>query len=607
MLSQMRQGPFIKTVLWVVVVAFVATMVFVWGADLQGVGCSGQAPQGQQWAGKVGSHGLSLVEYDRRLRQAVSQLAQGREPGQVISEDERLRVADQVFEQMVNEQLFTMEVERLKLMPSDAEVGDILQYDPPEILLQQFRDAQGNFDRNAYELALNNPNVDWTPFEEYVRANLPAERLQQMLVSSVHVGEGDVRLEYERRFRKMTVLYAGQTWREVKLAGDTPTDEVLRAYFEAHPEDFKVDERYRIEAVRLSRDPSPADEAYVRGRMEALRQEIIAGGKTFAQMAKEWSQDLANSELGGDLGWFGKGRMDPAFEAAAFALAAGQVSQPVRSSFGYHLIQVDDKRKEAGADEVSARHILLRVEASYATLDSLNSLADSLYAKAEASGSLAGAARALGLEAISPPPFSKRESIAGLGFNSAVKAKVEHMEAGQISKAFQARDADYLVQLVEILPAGNADFAGKREEVLRAWREAEQRSAARQKAAALKSAIDSGRSLREAATALGMTPVQSEPFTRRDYVPGVGREGAFQIAAFLLNPGQVSGVIEAQEGAFVLQVLEKPESDKGSWLTESKRIRERLLGAAQQRYFASWMAALKERFPVEDYRDRYYN
>jgi len=607
MLSQMRQGPFIKTVLWVVVVAFVATMIFVWGADLQGVGCSKNAPQGQQWVGKVGHKGLSLADYDRRLRQAVSQLAQGREAGQVISEDERLRVADQVFEQMVNEQLFEMEVARLKLTPSDQEVGDVLQYDPPEILVQQFRDAQGNFDRNAYELALNNPSVDWTPFEQYVRANLPAERLQQMLVSSVHIGEGDVRLEFERRYRKMTVLYAGQAWREVKLDNDTPTDEVLRAWFEAHKADFKVDERYRIDAVRLSRDPSAADEAFVRSRMESLRQEIVAGGKPFAQMAKEWSQDLANAELGGDLGWFGKGRMDPAFEAAAFALAEGQISQAVRSSFGFHLIQVDGKRKQAGADEISARHILLRVEPSYATLDSLSGLADSLYAKAEASGSLAGAARALGLSPISPPPFSKRESIAGLGFNSAVKAKVEHMQAGQISKSFQARDADYLVQLVEILPAGTPDFTGKRDEVLRAWREAQQRAIAHQKATALKTATDAGRGLREAATALGMTAVQSEPFSRRDYVPGVGREGAFQIAAFLLNPGQLSGVVEAQEGAYVLQVLEKPASNKDNWTEESKRIRERLLSAAQQRYFTSWMTALKERFPVEDYRDRFYN
>ena len=607
MLSQMRQGQFIKTILWIVVVTFVATMVFVWGADLQGAGCGTQAPQGQQWVGKVGHQGLSLPEYDRRLRQAISQLAQGREPGQVISEDERLRVADQVFEQMVSEQLFQMEIERLDLKPSEEEIGDALVSDPPEILVQQFRDQNGNFDRSAYNLALKNPSIDWKPFEDYVRASLPAERLQQMLMSAVHVGEGDVRHEYERRYRKMTVLYAGQAWREVKLETETPTDEVLRAYFEQNKDKFKADERYRIEAVRLSRAPSPADETYVRSRLEALRQEIVAGGKPFAQMAKEWSQDLANAELGGDLGWFGRGRMDPSFEAAAFALAEGQVSPPVRSAFGYHLIQVDGKRREAGAEEVSARHILLRVEPSYATLDSLNALSDSLYAKATASKSLAGAARGLGLAVISPPPFGKRESITGLGFNSAVKAKVERMEAGQISKAFQARDADYLVQVLEVLPAGSGDFAGQREAILRAWREDQQRQIARQKVTALKSAIDSGRSLRDAATQLGLTVVQSEPFSRRDYVPGVGREGAFQITAFLLNPGQVSGVIEAQEGAYILQVLDKPESSKEDWLTESPRIRERLLGAAQQRYFVSWMESLKQRFPVEDYRDRFYN
>jgi len=607
MLSQMRQGQFIKTILWIVVVTFIATMIFVWGADLQGAGCGNRAPQGQQWAGKVGDRGLSLAEYDRRLRQAVSQLAQGREPGQVISEDERLRVADQVFEQMVSELLFQMEIERLGLKPSDEEIGDVLVSDPPEILVQQFRDQNGNFDRNAYKLALQNPSIDWKPFEDYVRASLPAERLQQMLMSAVHVGEGDVRQEYERRFRKLTVLYAGQAWREVKLDTETPTDEVLRAHFEQHQDKFKLEERYRIEAVRISRAPSAADEAYVRGRLEALRQEIVGGGRPFEQMAKEWSQDLANAELGGDLGWFGRGRMDPAFETAAFALTEGAVSQPVRSSFGYHLIKVDGKRRETGAEEVSARHILLRVEPSYATLDSLNALSDSLYTKAEAGKSLGAAARALGLAVVSPPPFGKRESIAGLGFNSAVKAKVERLKAGQISRAFQARDADYLVQLLELLPAGVGDFAGRREEVLRVWREDRQRQVARQQATALKTAIDSGRSLRDAAAQLGLAAVQSEPFSRRDYVPGVGREGAFQIAASLLNPGQVSGVIEAQEGAYVLQVLEKPASDKQNLATETPRIRERLLSAAQQRYFMSWMEGLKKRFPVEDYRDRYYN
>ena len=77
------------------------------------------------------------------------------------------------------------------------------------------------------------------------------------------------------------------------------------------------------------------------------------------------------------------------------------------------------------------------------------------------------------------------------------------MKAGQISKAFQARDADYMVQLVEALPAGTPDFASKRDEVLRAWRETQQRASARQKATALQAAIAGGRGLREAARRAG--------------------------------------------------------------------------------------------------------
>ena len=606
MLSQMRQGQFIKTVLWVVVVTFVATMIFVWGADLQGSGCGTRAPQGEQWAGMVGKQPISLAEYDRRLREAISQMAQGREPGQVISEDERLRVSDQIFQQMVNEALFKQEVDRMGLEPSDQEIGDVLQYDPPDFLKQQFRDEQGNFNQDAYQLALNNPNVDWKPLEAFVRSSLPAERLQQMLMSSVHVGEGEVRQEYERRFRKMTVRYAGQTWRDVVLENENPGDETLRAYFQSHLDDYQLDERYRIDAVRFSRDPSPEDDAYVKDRMDFLRQQILQGGKTFDQMAKEWSQDLSNADKGGNLGWFGKGVMDPAFEQAAFALKEGEVSQPVRTRFGYHLIKLDGKRDEAGQEEVSARHILLRVEPSFATQDSLTTLADSLYAQATRDGSLATAAASLGVEGLSPPPFTQRQSIEGIGFNSSVKSRVERMKPGEITKSFAARDADYLVQLMEVLPAGPSDFDTERDKVTRDWRESQQRAVARQKAAALRAAIDAGASLDAAAKELGLEAVETDPFARRDYIPGVGRQGAFQDAAFIMNPGETSGVVETQEGAYVFTLLTKPESDKTSFPTERDKIRERLLSSAQQRFFESWMTELKKRFPVKDYRDQYY-
>ncbi len=606
MLSQMREGRFIKTVLWIVVVAFVATMVFVWGADLQGMDCSGTAPQGEQWVGKVGKVGISLRDYDNRYRNGRSQLSQNRQPGQVLTADELLRLQDQVFEQMVNETLFQLEVDRLGLTPSEAEIGDVLQFDPPELLMQQFRNEEGVFDRNAYELALNNPNVDWTPFEEYVRSSLPSTRLQQMLISSIHIGEGEIRAEFERRFRKVTVGYAGKAWRDIELEGEDPDDETLRAYLAENAADYEQEERFRMTAVKLSRDPSPADEEYIRGRLDFLRTEI-EGGKAFEQMAKEWSQDLSNAEQGGDLGWFGLGRMDPAFEEAAFALSEGEVSQPVRSSFGYHLIKVDSRRTQDELDEVSARHILLRVEPSYATLDSIQAEADSLTNRTDEGLNLADAAAALGLEALRPAPFSVRESIEGLGYNNAIKARVSRMEVGEVTRRFSARDADYLIQLDEKIPVGPGDFESQREALLAAWREDQQRAAALEQGKALHAAVQSGRSLADVAEAQEVEYKISEPFGRRDYIPGIGPEGSFQRAAFILNQGEMSGVIEAQQGAYVMEVIAKPESDKALYNSEHDGIRDRLLSTAQQRYFTSWMAQLKERFPVEDFREEFYN
>lgn len=607
MLSQMREGQFIKTVLWIVVVAFVATMVFVWGADLEGLDCSGErAPQGQRWIGKVGDRSLSIREFDQRYRQTRSQAAQNRRPGQVITEDEDLRLMDQVFDQMVNEALFTAEVERLGLLPSEEEIADVLMYDPPEMLRRQFTNENGEFNRAAYNMALNNPNIDWAPFEEWVRLNLPFERLQQIVAASVHVGEGDLRQEFERRFAKAQVLYAGQSWRDVELPQEDPGEEALRAHYEAHLDRYERGESWRISVVTLSREPSPEDVAYVRRRMENIRGQIAAG-TPFADMARDYSQDMSNAEQGGDLGWFGRGRMVPEFEEAAFALDVGEVSEPVHTQFGLHLIKKEGEREEGGATEINARHILLLVEPSYATLDSVASLADTLQSRAEALGDLTAAAASLGLEAQEPPPFTESESIEGLGYNSAIKARVQRMEPGDVSRRFSGREADYIVQLLETIPAGPQDFAAVRDRVLADWQQAEKKRRAREAAQALRDRYDRGDvSLREAAAELGLAPQETGLFTRSEYLPGVGSGGAFHTVAFLLNPGQVSQVVETPQGAYVLEVLDRQMADTGLYPGERDKMLSRLQNNAQQIWFEHWLESLKERVRVQDWRDRFY-
>jgi peptidyl-prolyl cis-trans isomerase D len=606
MLSQMREGRFIRTVLWVTAVAFIISMIFVWGADYQGTGCDNKAPQGQQWIGKVGDVGLSLREFDQRYRQGISQLAQGRQAGQVIGEDERLRLFDQIFDQMVNETLFRIEVERLGLMPTDDEVAEVLQFNPPDVLKQQFVDEEGNFDRSAYQVALNNPNIDWRPYEQFVRASLPGKRLQQIVTSSIHVGEGDARAEFERKYRKAKVQYAGQSWREVTLDPEDPGDDVLTAFFVANQADYMETEGFRIDAVKFTRDPSEADEAYVLGRVEFIRDEIL-GGKSFERMARDYSQDPSNADQGGDLGWFGRGRMVPEFDEAVFALEEGGISEPVKTRFGYHLIKAEAMRTQNDIEEVNARHILLRLEPSFATMDSIGALADTLVVRARETGSLKDSGADLEVTVLSPPPYFEYTSIEGIGYSNAVKQRVRRMEIGEISHRFQAHDADYLVQLLEKLPEAPAEFASVRDRVLRDWQQQEKQRIAREKVESLKLLIDAGGDMETAAAELSLTSAVTDSFTRQDYIPDIGPAGPFQMAAMMMNVGDLSGVIETDQGAYVLKVLEKIDSEKTLFFDEHDDIVSNLKSTYTQLYFEGWMEGLQERYQVEDFRDLFYN
>ncbi|MCP4548948.1 MAG: hypothetical protein GY835_21040 [bacterium] len=605
MLTQMREGKFVKNVFIIVIVTFVLSMVFVWGADYSGTGCGTSAPRGQQWVGMVGDVGISLAEYDDFYRRNLSQLTRGRQAGQSVYDDEILRLQDQVFESMVAKSIIDQEAARIGLVISDEEVLNVLTHDPPDFLKYQFMDEAGNFDWDTYNQALNNPNIDWKRFEDIIRDELPGERLQQLNSTNIHIGEGDIVGEFERRFGLAQVAYVSQPWRDITLENEEPGDDVLRAWMAENADQFEQAERYTIQAVKLSRDPSAADEDYVRQRMEYIKGEIT-GGKAFEDLARDFSQDMANAESGGDLGWIGRTGMDPLFTEAAFALGDGEISEPIRSDFGYHLIKTEEHRTDGPTEEVRVRHILMRVELSYATQDSLSSLTDSLRIAALDSD-LATATTQFDCELLSPAPFAEREAIEGLGYNSAVKARVAKMKVGDVSFNISSRDANYIVQLLAIEEAGPGNFDDLRDRVLTGWKRDQQLKQAREKIEqVLRVRTRDKLSLKAAAENLGYELKETPEFVRADYLPGIGGESAFQNVAHMLNTGEVSGVIETSQGFFALEVLTKTPSDKSIFQNEHDKILEELRNAAQQVYLASWLTEMKEKYEVEDFRDQYY-
>lgn len=182
--------------------------------------------------------------------------------------------------------------------------------------------------------------------------------------------------EAQRRVRADSVL--GRHHLE-QLATQSVDEAGLRLWaretFDADPQRFRRPEQVRAShlLVRLAEDAGAEDLTAAQEQIDALRARIDAG-EPFAELAAEYSEDPGSAVRGGDLGWFDHGRMVPEFEAAAFALEPGELSGPVRTGFGLHLIRLDDRRAEAEPDFDAAAADLIdllrprRVAAAYADL-----------------------------------------------------------------------------------------------------------------------------------------------------------------------------------------------------------------------------------------------
>src|SRR5690606_709943 len=168
----------------------------------------------------------------------------------------------------------------------------------------------------------------------------------------------------------------------VLVPGDVEvTEREIQAYYNENPEQFERSATGRFRVAYFPKAASAADTANALAEALAARDEILAGAD-FAEVAQRVSDDPGSAAAGGDLGTFGRGQMVPEFEEAAFNLAIGEVSEPVRTSYGYHLIEVLERDDE----QARARHILFTFEPSEAALDEMYSRADSLESIAQRAG-----------------------------------------------------------------------------------------------------------------------------------------------------------------------------------------------------------------------------
>ncbi|RKZ05983.1 hypothetical protein DRQ05_05505 [bacterium] len=599
MLRTLRENT--KTILWIVIIAFVISIFAIWGMNLK-------SPQSRYKdkgiVGYVDKEPISSQTYSNVINQLYAQLRKekGEDYNPSKAEDKILR--EQAWEFLVKKILITKEIQKLNIKVSDDELVTFLKTNPHPSLKKVFKDKNGNFDYQAYLKALADPNMDWTELENWGRSVLPETKLQLYLAGQIHITEKDILDKFRENNLEMKAEYVRVPFTEEKPPYQPGEDEIAKKYNEIKDE-FKDPEMRKINIIKIDKKPSPADESDARERAIELRDEILKG-KDFAEAAKEASDDDITAPKGGDLGFIKKGDMVKEFEDVAFSLKAGEVSEPVRTNYGYHLIKVDEKKFENGVEKLHVRHILIKVEPGYETMDSLTTLVQDL-SEAIVKKGFEKAAEEYKLKVLTPPPFPQGSFIKDLGYVPQVISFAFNHPVDKISAGIDTDAAIYFVKVVDKIPAGVKPLEEVKDIVIAKIREQRKIERALKVAKEIRKEVLAGESLEKAAHKAELEAKETPYFKLHDTIPNIGTNTAFAEACFLLPPSKVSPPIKGVSGYFIIIVKDKKQPNMDDYAKQKKEIMLKLQDERSSRFIADWYDQIRKNSKVVDLRERTLN
>ena len=446
MMTKMREMTFVF--IWILVIAFVGLMVLEWGMDITGLKSQSNI------VGKINGTKITIQEFQEAVQNYY--LQERERTGQEPDEAQLTQIRDQVWDQYIQRVLFSREIEKRNIKVTDQEVFQMISENPqglpPAISENPNFLTDGHFDMAKYRQALENPQIDWSPIENYVREVLPFQKLQNIITASVMVTEQEVRDDYVDKNQNASIIYLSVPVSAFAQDSVQTGEKEIKDFYDAHKEEYKIEERRKVNYVQFFSTPSAADSQKVYDLALELKAEATAG-TDFAQLADEYSEDPSAKTNHGDLGYFEREGWVKEFSDAAFTGKPGEIVGPVKTTFGLHLIKIQDRKTEGGIEKVSASHILLKYTASAATVETAQDLASNFSETAQEDGFKITADQ-YRYEVKQTAEFMNRNYIPGLGQMPAATAWVFNAGKEDVSRVFRTTQGYVVLELAEILPAG---------------------------------------------------------------------------------------------------------------------------------------------------------
>ena len=625
-------GPTVKIVLGAILLIICGSMVvtLIPGGLGSSFGISGP---GQGVVATVAGDQVTTLEVQREARQMLRQQFPkgGAQQATLLP-----FFASQAAQNLISRKALLAEAERLGLRATDEELMDELQHGR---YAATFFPGGKFVGEQEYEMRLQSADLTVPQFERGVKDEILFNKLRNLIAGSVLVADAEVRREFERKNTKVKFDYAvlrkddllkqiHPTEAELKAfyernkatynnsipekrkiryvvidnakikAQTTVSHDELQAYYNQHREDYRVPEQVNVRHILIKTplpgpdgkvDPKGLEEA--RKKAEDVLKQVKAGGN-FAELAKKYSEDTGSAKEGGSLQWIGRGRTVPEFEKTAFSLPKGGTSDLVQSSYGFHIIHVDDKQDAhlKTLDEVKDQiEPIIKQEKAARAADSQ---AASLLRQARTAG-LDKAPAASGLEPITTDFVSRTDSLPGVG-NSAqfMEAVFNQREKAPPDEA-QLEQGYAIFEVLAVKPPATPTFEEIRSRVESEFKNERVVALLSQRTQELSDRAKAEHDLKKAAKELGAAVKTSDFVLPDGQVPDIGSMAGGASVAFSMKPDDVSGPIVNGNTGVVLVVNEKQDPTPQEFEAKKDQVRDSLLQSKQQEMFGLFVTNLR--------------
>ena len=580
----------------------------------------------------VDGEAISVETYREAYNRLMDQLR--RQFGNNLSEDllKMLNVEQQVMNQVIEQALLTHEARRLNFDVSREElVAAIAGYPGFQV--------DGVFNRRRYETVLANNRMSPESFEAMQERNMLIEKVRGFVTGNAKVTDLEAREWYDWQNSEVSLDYA--LFAPAKYAVDGPDDDQAQAFFDENKETYKTAPMVRAEYVFCD----PAEQAgdivisqedileyydahvaefnspkQVRARHILLKTEQAAtadeiekargqaekvaglarGGEDFAKLAEQYSEGPSRTS-GGDLGFFKKQDMVKPFADQAFAMQVGDISDPVRTRFGWHVIKVEAikapevKTPDKVSDQIRQR--LIETESKNLAYNR----ADRIYEASYESNSLAESAAAEGLSVVTTEFFDRSGPSAGVANRAAFAQAAFALAADEISDIIDAGNGYYLIKILAKKPAAIPGLAAVRERVNKDWRQQAKEKLAMQAAETFLADVQTNpdawaQSVAKAATESGETGY----FKKTDEIPSIGRSSRIAAAAFELSKDKPlpEAPLSGDKGVYAIRYKDRKLPADAGFEKEKPTILTSLLGQKKRDMYAVLVESLRERSEI---------